>query len=845
MTTPIPSIRIDGNVELQRILDELTSAVNLLNGAGVGSSANERAITRQDVIDAGYPGIGDPGPGDGELPPEIVYPPEGPANAPYDLEVVHVWASLKLSWGANFTNVAFFEIWRHTADDRNEAELLTQVIGNKYLDPVGWNQTYYYWVRAVGTDGNPTAFNAVSGTIGVTPQSTTEILDQLQEAISESELVQNLQDRLDDIDDLADPNSIKSRLGVTETDIANAESDITTLQSDVTNAEGDIATAQSDIIALQSADSSIAARVDTLEAQSGSYSAAYEYLFDSDAESWTGSNAAEPGNDPAWQTGGTLELTPDVVGTRAHMRSPDWSSSPVSGSLNRAVIVRMRLQTLGDASDINWEGRIQYDNGTHSYSGSYEKTLSEEDIWGTGEGWADHVGEWVVVTWDMSELDGDATDQADWINSDIDQLQILIADDPDDGAALPVWEFDWIQIANFSYDSLSTAIDALAVRVTDNEGDISTNATNITSLQSSLTDAEADISTNATAITTLETDVTAVEGDVTAQATEITQLQVQTGTGSGGTGGANMVNPLTSTGVPIETGWNESDSTFISVASRLIGGETSVCGGFTITAPDTSGWIVSDPVPFDNDEIYKIDVEFCVPDDVGKIMIEGLVKNGSGTNVATTSLEVDPVANSIDGVTTGDTSNLTPEMCQIDFNDAPNGNVWWRYSGYVLGRRIDQETCPRGRLNNTDLTDVRGYGLDGYIELRDGFRPNPTTGDTFELRVRLNDGDGTTTNVYVRKLSVKPVGGLALNNTRINLQQEATVRLNDIGDLEAQWTVKIDGDGRVIGFWSRFRITRRSGQYLRYPSRQICSGKSRQLYSDSIRGRYGYQPDWY
>jgi uncharacterized coiled-coil protein SlyX len=71
----------------------------------------------------------------------------------------------------------------------------------------------------------------------------------------------------------------------------------------------------------------------------------------------------------------------------------------------------------------------------------------------------------------------------------------------------------------------ASAVSALDVRVTENEGDITSQSGLITDLQSELDLSQLDITANATATSALTTRVTAAEGDITSQAGLITGLQ--------------------------------------------------------------------------------------------------------------------------------------------------------------------------------------------------------------------------------------------------------------------------------------------------------------------------------
>jgi len=122
----------------------------------------------------------------------------------------------------------------------------------------------------------------------------------------------------------------------------------------------------------------------------------------------------------------------------------------------------------------------------------------------------------------------------------------------------------------------SDALQSLTVRVTDNEGDISTQASAVTSLQSDLSSAEGDILANSSAINTLTTRVTDNEGDISTQATNISSLSSSVGGLNSSvsvlqTAQADLDSALAGYVVSVET--NDGGATFEMVARQVSNGQ--------------------------------------------------------------------------------------------------------------------------------------------------------------------------------------------------------------------------------------------------------------------------------
>lgn len=173
---------------------------------------------------------------------------------PSNLTATGAFENILLTWTMpRYEGHAFFQVFRHTSDDISSATLIAQIAGYTkiYSDPVGENQTYYYWVRAVNRDNLTGPFNSSSGTQGVTQQDVAYLLSELAGSITSSELHTDLSTPIatiptldGSIDDLIDftgytdaysAGSLLTRLASTESVASGAASSASSLSTSVSS----------------------------------------------------------------------------------------------------------------------------------------------------------------------------------------------------------------------------------------------------------------------------------------------------------------------------------------------------------------------------------------------------------------------------------------------------------------------------------------------------------------------------------------------------------------------------------------------------------------------------------
>ena len=164
----------------------------------------DRVVTYRDLtIQAAWDEIGRNAPDDlkSQLPGQVDLSPPGPLR---NLAANPAIESIILTWeGTEQKRYAYTEIWRSVDDNLGTATLIGETAASTYSDPVGTQQAFYYWIRAVSTNGIPGPYNATAGTFARTVKTPTELIEELSGKIAESELADSLNTRLDGIEDNA------------------------------------------------------------------------------------------------------------------------------------------------------------------------------------------------------------------------------------------------------------------------------------------------------------------------------------------------------------------------------------------------------------------------------------------------------------------------------------------------------------------------------------------------------------------------------------------------------------------------------------------------------------------
>ena len=145
----LPKVPIKGDPETRRFLGEVKDAVDGL------TDGNGRAVTVQDVITPSFRSRYIDPVTDLSIPPIVT-----------GFTATGIYNYIVLSWNyPTYPNHRWTRIYRSSTNDFNTAEVIANVSGTNYPDPVGNNQTFYYWAANVSTSNIEGPLNATPGTV--------------------------------------------------------------------------------------------------------------------------------------------------------------------------------------------------------------------------------------------------------------------------------------------------------------------------------------------------------------------------------------------------------------------------------------------------------------------------------------------------------------------------------------------------------------------------------------------------------------------------------------------------------------------------------------------------------
>lgn len=172
--------------ELKIALDSIKEALEVR--LGQRGDPLDRAVTLRELEDSGIVkvtnkevgvtgGIEQPPGTGGSLTP----PP-----APTTLEASAAFTSITLSWTiASYGNHSYSEIWRSQDNALGGATRIATSNAFVYTDEVGYNQTYYYWIRYVSASDVAGPWNDTEGTSATTLADINAVMTELTEDLSD------------------------------------------------------------------------------------------------------------------------------------------------------------------------------------------------------------------------------------------------------------------------------------------------------------------------------------------------------------------------------------------------------------------------------------------------------------------------------------------------------------------------------------------------------------------------------------------------------------------------------------------------------------------------------------
>lgn len=210
-------------------------------------------------------------------------------------EIILTWSYANTGFDA-----AYAELWGNQVNNRNSAGLIAKVaVPQKTYHHVGLvpGSTWYYWVRFLDGNGKYSDWYPASATGGVYASPSTDptvILDQLNGAINTTELANELNERINLIDDLDTvPGSVRALIKTETTNRTTADS---ALQSQITTVAATTNTTaaaiQTEATARANGDSANATLINQVQARldTGDY-AAVKIQSSASANAITGLNA--------------------------------------------------------------------------------------------------------------------------------------------------------------------------------------------------------------------------------------------------------------------------------------------------------------------------------------------------------------------------------------------------------------------------------------------------------------------------------------------------------------------------------------------------------------------------
>ena len=169
----LESMKEAQEIRLGRRGDPLDRAITLreLIDSGMAKQLTERPFNPDGIIDF-IPN--DDSTGDLSIPP-----------APTGLEASGAFTEIIIDWNpAPYSNHAYTEVWRSRDDEVGTATLITTTSSFIITDSVGYDQTYFYWVRFVSTSDVRGPFNQTNGTKATTVENIGAVMQQLSEELS-------------------------------------------------------------------------------------------------------------------------------------------------------------------------------------------------------------------------------------------------------------------------------------------------------------------------------------------------------------------------------------------------------------------------------------------------------------------------------------------------------------------------------------------------------------------------------------------------------------------------------------------------------------------------------------
>lgn len=190
MSKKLPSVTSDIPRDLRTFVDRLRE---MLTGDGA-----DRVVTVNDLTSAGIASTDN----QGRIKTVVTAAANiGTPPAPVNVQAAAAVRNIIVSWDApRYNGHAYAEIWGASTDNIGTAVKIGMAPGSLFVDAIGPSSTRFYWVRFVNILDVIGAYNAVSGTLGITAPEVDYLLEQLSERVTAGQLSADLNSRINLID---------------------------------------------------------------------------------------------------------------------------------------------------------------------------------------------------------------------------------------------------------------------------------------------------------------------------------------------------------------------------------------------------------------------------------------------------------------------------------------------------------------------------------------------------------------------------------------------------------------------------------------------------------------------
>ena len=189
MSRKLPSVTSDIPRDLRQFIDRVREILS-------GNTA-DRYVTAREIVQSG---AADVGPGGALVAPDVKKKSETPAQ-PQNFTAAGALQNIILTWdNPNYVGHAHAEIYRSATDDVYTGTLIGTAPGRIFTDAVGYEQSYFYWIRFVNDLGVAGPYFSATGVFAQTGVEVARLLDVLTGQITESQLFTDLGTKINSID---------------------------------------------------------------------------------------------------------------------------------------------------------------------------------------------------------------------------------------------------------------------------------------------------------------------------------------------------------------------------------------------------------------------------------------------------------------------------------------------------------------------------------------------------------------------------------------------------------------------------------------------------------------------